>query len=643
MRTGHHGFIQARDSPIVPEGRSTPSKVLRRNGVLHFVALVAAVLVGASALPSASFMAPAPLTGGVNPIGSVSPPEVLHSSSPTGPSIPPAFIENRGRFGDPDVRYVLALQGLVVGVAPGTILLRVMDRSPLDLQYRPDEMHRHIGTVAAGAAHRTATIRITFEGGNPVSPVGSVRAVGLRHYILGNDPALWRRQAPALQEVQYTGLYPGIDLRLRATAQGLKYAFLVHPEADPRVIGLRIAGADASVLADGRLLLRTPVQSVFDDMPVGFQEGLSGRESVTAAYEVDGDLVRFAIGPWDQSRTLEIDPLVYATFLGGRNGYTFADRVAVDAAGNILIVGMTLAPDFPVTSGAFDTTCGSDGRCNGMYATDVYVARFSPNGTTLQWATFLGGDYEESFASVAADASGAVYVAGRTLSPDFPTTPGAFSRSRAGLVDDVFLTKLTSDGASLVYSTYLGGSSWESLSGVAVDVSGQAYVAGETWSWDFPTTSGAFRTVFGGGTEMDGYITKFSADGARLAYSTFLGGTGLRPAGFTIHSLGQTYLTGDAYRASVPVTPGAYDTTPNGMDDPFVVKLNAAGSALVFGTYLGGTRGDVGLSIAVNGTGAVFVTGATLSPDFPTTPSAYDSTCGSDGNCDYQPGGAGGR
>src|SRR2546427_1016754 len=168
MRTGHHGFIQARDSPIVPEGRSTPSKVLRRNGVLHFVALVAAVLVGASALPSASFMAPAPLTGGVNPIGSVPPPEVLPSSSPTGPSIPPAFIENRGQFGDPEVRYVLALQGLVVGVAPGTILLRVMDRSPLDLQYRPDEMHRDIGTGAAGGAAPRPPDLPTRAGGSTV-------------------------------------------------------------------------------------------------------------------------------------------------------------------------------------------------------------------------------------------------------------------------------------------------------------------------------------------------------------------------------------------------------------------------------------------------------------------------------------------
>jgi hypothetical protein len=217
---------------------------------------------------------------------------------------------------------------------------------------------------------------------------------------------------------------------------------------------------------------------------------------------------------------------------------------------------------------------------------------------------------------------GRAYVTGVTRSAKYPTTPGAFDTTFNGDFD-AFVTKLNASGSALAYSTFLGGTSVDQGFGIAVDGEGRAYVTGITFSIDYPTTPGAFDTTFNG--NEDTFVTKLNASGSALRYSTSLGGEGIDD-GLGIAVRGDNaFVTGRTSSADYPTTPGAFDTTPNGDIDAFVTKLNASGSALRYSTFLGGSSIDDGLGIAVRGDNA-FVTGSTLSVDYPTTPGAFDTT-----------------
>jgi hypothetical protein len=243
---------------------------------------------------------------------------------------------------------------------------------------------------------------------------------------------------------------------------------------------------------------------------------------------------------------------------------------------------------------------------------------------SLAYSTYLGGSIGESGAGVAVDSTGAAYVTGFTDSTDFPTTAGAFDASANG-GDDAFVTKLDPAGSGLAYSTYLGGSDNDLGYGIAVDSTGAAYVTGLTGSTDFPTTAGAFDMSANGG--FDAFVTKLSPTGSSLAYSTNLGGSDAeRGFGIAVDSAGSAYVTGLTDSADFPTTAGALDTSYNGAEDAFITKLNAAGSGLAYSTYLGGSSTDDGFGIAVDSTGAVYVTGLTGSTDFPTTAGAFDTS-----------------
>ncbi len=304
--------------------------------------------------------------------------------------------------------------------------------------------------------------------------------------------------------------------------------------------------------------------------------------------------------------------LIYSTFLGGSSGdYGYA--IAVDAEGRAYVTGQINSSNFPTTPGAFDPTH------NG--GNDAFVAKLNSTGSALDYATFLGGSNDDHGYAIAVDAEGRAYVAGITYSSDFPTTPGAFDPSYNG--DDAFVAKLNAAGSALDYATFLGGSNGDHGYAIAVDAEGRAYVAGITYSGDFPTTPGAFDPSYNGD---DAFVAKLNAAGSALDYATFLGGSnddlGLAIA---VDAEGRAYVAGWTGSSDFPTTPGAFDPSYNGgFFDAFVAKLNAAGSALDYATFLGGSNGDHGLAIAVDAEGRAYVAGWTVSSNFPTTPGAFD-------------------
>lgn len=239
----------------------------------------------------------------------------------------------------------------------------------------------------------------------------------------------------------------------------------------------------------------------------------------------------------------------------------------------------------------------------------------------LAYSTYLGGSHSEFALGIAVDGTRSAYVTGQTASADFPTTAGALQSSFAGGSADVFVSKLDPEGSTLVYSTFLGGGAFDAGFDLSVEGSGTVYVTGQTASLDFPTTPGAFQPSFGGGS-ADAFVSKLGREGSELLYSTYLGG-GQLEFGFDIAvRAGNAYVTGRTFSADFPATPGAFQTLLAGVADAFVTKLDRAGSALVYSTYLGGGNADFGLGIAVDGAGSAYVTGWTLSADFPTTAAA---------------------
>jgi hypothetical protein len=460
---------------------------------------------------------------------------------------------------------------------------------------------------------------------------GQKRAPGYVNILRGRNRAGWRTRLPRHAQVVYRELWRGVDLALRGQAGKLKYEFRVRPGARIEDIRLAYRGATGLELdGAGALRIETPLGALRDSTPVAYQEIGGVHRPIASRYLLDGRSYGFAVVGYDRGRELVIDPgLDYSTFLGGAS-HEVGAAIAVDASGNAYVTGLTQSPDFRTTAGAFDRTGASGNNL------DAFVTKLNPTGTALVYSTFLGGSNFEWGRGIAVDAAGNAYVTGQTKSSNFPTTGGAFDRTfnvdncpRCGIDQyDAFVTKLNSAGSGLVYSTFLGGTQLDDSLGIALDGARNAYVTGQTASTNFPTTGGAFDTTASGG--FDAFITKLNAAGSALVYSTRLGGADNElPADVEVDAAGNAYVGGGTRSAGFPTTPGAFDTTQNGgafdeLFDGFVTKLNATGSALVYSTFVGGSKSDFGDGFAVDSAGNAYLTGATLSPDFPTTPGTFD-------------------
>jgi hypothetical protein len=309
--------------------------------------------------------------------------------------------------------------------------------------------------------------------------------------------------------------------------------------------------------------------------------------------------------------------IAYATYIGA-SGDDQGLAIAVDAGGNIYVTGQTDSPDFPTTAGAHQTVHKGD--------FDGYMLKLSADGSSLAYSTLLGGAGKDVSWALRVDGSGNAYVTGQTDSADFPTTPGAFDTTISGEID-AFVTKVATNGTFLVYSTFLGGADDDYGYGLDLDGGGNVYVAGSTFSVNFPITAGAYDTTLGANAD-DAFVAKLSSDGSSLALSTFLGGSFSDPAAaITVDGSGNIHVTGNTNSTDYPTTPGAFDQTySNAEADTYVAKLNAAGTVLLYSTYLGGNSFDFGRGIAVDSNGFTWVVGWTKSTDFPTTGDAFDLT-----------------
>ncbi len=481
------------------------------------------------------------------------------------------------------------------------------------------------GTSAVFAS-RDATLTLGLVGANPQpSMAGAGRLAGTVNYLIGNDPTRWHTDIATYQGVTEHEVYPGVDLVWRGSGHNLEYDFVVAPGASPARIALAFTGASVRMGPGGELMATLPGGATMrQGAPALYQDVAGKRRKVAGGFRVAGGSVGFWTGRYDRSTPLVIDPLVYSTFLGG-SGVTEGTSVVVDAAGSAYVTGRTRAPDF-LPDSSLQPFAGT--------AEDAFVLKVNAAGTAVIYATYLGGNASalpQAGGSIGVDASGNAHVFGLTSAQDFPTFHAA-QPAYGGGAADAFVSVLNAAGTGLLWSTYLGGSGTENVAGpypaeLALDASGNTYVAGSTRSSDFPTLHPLFPANQGG---ADAYVTEYSPTGA-LLWSTTLGGFGDDTAvGVALDASGNVYVGGNTGsfnpgpgQTAFPTTSGSFDPAPptsQPAQDPlaFVTKFSPGGADLVWSTFLPATsQNNSAFAFAVSSGGAAVIGGSTQATDLP--------------------------
>jgi uncharacterized protein (TIGR03437 family) len=463
-------------------------------------------------------------------------------------------------------------------------------------------LKRDEAVMVVGQDRSYAVVRMKPAGANPRAAIsGADKLPGRSNYFVGSDPAKWRTNIPTYAEVRYRDVYPAIDLAYHGNGGALEHDWVVRPGGSPAAIRLRFSGGPLGIDEDGDLVIQTAAGEVRSHKPIAYQVVDGARRYVAADYVQTGSgEFAFQLGPYDPDAVLVIDPVVVYTALIG--GGSFQEpfpgapiAMAVDSAGNVYLVGFGGPLDLP------KVLLGSTGG--------PFVLKVNAAGTAILFCTVISAIMGLG-ADIAVDSAGNPYVTGQAGS-GFPTTPNAFQRTPRGPSGDLdaFVAKLSGDGSTLVYSTLLSGSSTDQASSIALDARGNAYVAGYTQSADFPLTQMLAPTCSTGGPyATNAYVAKVNSEGTGLAYSTCVGPSW--PASSPIYSIavdgaGSAYVAGDAL-PGFPTTPGSFQ--PAGAGD-IVFKLNSAGSAFVYSTFLGTYVADSGRAIAVDPVGNVYAVG----------------------------------
>lgn len=482
--------------------------------------------------------------------------------------------------------------------------------------------------LALGRHHASLTAR--FVAPSPTTTVAGTGTPSARvNYLTGARRGGWRTGVPAYAGVTYRGVWPGIDVAFHGDGSELEYDYTLAPGADPSRIGQRLAGARSlRIAANGDLVIGLPGGSVRQRAPRSFQTIGNARVAVASRFVLHGRTVRIALGRYDRTRALTIDPsLSYATYLGGTNT-DFGLAAATDEDGNAYITGQTWSPGL-ATDNAYNTTGGNGTK-------DAFVAKLAPGGDRIEWLTYLGGANDDEGAAIKVDDDGDVFVGGDTRSNDFPTIsayqPFRHSTGPTDTNTEGFVAKLGPDGDRLEWATYLGGGRDESLTGLVLDSAGDVIVAGTTASRDFPVAGGGLDASSNGG--RDGYVAELSSDGSALQRGGYLGGSdGDNIIGLAIDSSDRVYVAGESDSQDYPIAGGAPQSVKKGSTDPndlsyyssdgVITRLDDNLGSIGFSTYLGGTNSDIFTGIAADDDGNAYVVGDSISSDFPVSGDAY--------------------
>ncbi|MFN5069675.1 MAG: PKD domain-containing protein [Bacteroidota bacterium] len=534
------------------------------------------------------------------------------------------FKENKNQW-HPNVLYAAELNGAIIFLERTGITYVLYDRDDLE------KMHPAEGPVTVHA-HAYKAI---FEGAQHPSQIDVFdKSETYYNYFIGNDPAKWASDVHGFGEIYYHDIYPGIDIRFYFANGLMKYDFIVGPGADAGKIKISYSGIEGMKMKNNNLYINTSVGDVIEMAPVSWTLKNSTKEFVNSEYRLSGNTLQFNINKYPSEQSLVIDPtLIFSTYTGS-TADNFGFTCTYDESGNMYLGGYVNGPIglYPTTPGAFQLAFGGGTNTTGIqFPCDMGISKISADGTTLIYSTYLGGNDNETPHSLVVNNLNQLVIYGRTYSANFPVTPNAYDNSYNG-GGDITITVMNVNGTGLVGSTFIGGTdddgvnfnAQEFIGGglkrnygddargeVICDNNNNIYVASCTFSGNFPTSNTAIQNSLSGGQE--GCVFKLNATASALLFSTYLGGT----ADDACYSLDLTatntiYVTGGTSSSNFPIGSGGLNNAyQGGTMDGFLVHLNATGSAIINGTYIGTNQEDQSYFVKLDLGGNVYIVGQT--------------------------------
>ncbi|MDI1356190.1 MAG: gliding motility-associated C-terminal domain-containing protein [bacterium] len=504
--------------------------------------------------------------------------------------------------------------------------------------YDPDELYRHHGEAHSNkGSDENAVIHAHAFEMNFLNSLEAVNVAGSDpesfryNYFIGNDPEKWASDVPVFRTVTYKNLYSGIDLLAYAHKDEFKYDYVIAPGANPKKIQVQFNGINSLSLKEGNLCITTSVGEILESIPYSYQLINGAEIAVKCKYLLSGDgkTVSFYLPEgYNKDYALIIDPVLVAATYSGSNANTYGHCSTFDAAGNIYSGGRCFGTGYPAGVGAFQTTFGG--------GVDIAISKLNPTGTSLIYATYLGGNNQDFPHSLFVDTNNQLFVFGSSTSTNYPTSSGCFDNSNNG-VSDIIISKLNPSGSTLLGSTYVGGNANDGINVAAaynygdtyrgeviVDAQGDPFFVSTTASSDFPVTAGAYDGSYNGG--QDAVVFKMNANLTAMSWATFLGGT-MIDAGCSIrvNSNGEVYVVGLTQGSGFPTSSGALHTTYMGSSyDGFVSRFSSTGASLINSTFIGTNFRDITYLVDLDLYNNVYIYGISEG-SIPTTPGVYSN------------------
>lgn len=496
---------------------------------------------------------------------------------------------------------------------------------------------------------RGHVFRQVFRNAHPEKVVADAFQQTRYNYFLGNDPLKWGRDCREAKGFRYQNFYSGIHLHVYQNDFFMKYDWEVQRGASPAQIKWTYEGTDDVRIEDGRLIVRTALGEIVEQIPIAYQLfPMEGEEAgnnpplkvrVECSFVKNGSVISFRVGKYNPRYPLVIDPeLIFSSYSGSFDD-NFGFTATYDSEGNLISGSSAFGQGYPTTMGAYQTIWGGgDGQGN-LAGTDMAISKYDASGTFLQWSTFLGGANDDLPHSLICNSSDELIVLGTTSSANFPVTAGAFDNSYNGGDNftpfgigvqyvngsDIVVSKLNVNGNTLMASTFVGGSGNDGVNTAAglkfnyadefrgevdLDANDNVFVVSSTFSTNFPTVN-AIQSSLGG--LQDACVFQLSSDLSQLNWSTYLGGSD-DDSGFSLaeDNAGNVFVCGGTQSVDFPVAGNGYGQVFNGGNsDGWIAKLNAAGSALITSTYFGSNVFDQLYFIETDNADEVFVYGQT--------------------------------
>ncbi|PCJ66363.1 MAG: hypothetical protein COA58_06185 [Bacteroidetes bacterium] len=555
------------------------------------------------------------------------------------------FIENKGQFDD-NISYQADYNSHSIFLDKDGFSILLHDEKKwgeIVTDFHDNQMHSHNPTeVNDSVTLNYHFIKYKLIGANLANHTGTVSTPEYYNYFIGNDQSKWASNVAKHTKVVYRNIYPFIDLEYEAIDERFKYNFILNPGADIYDIKIDIDGAEEVRVTSERIYVRSRFGEFSEVMPISYEVRNNSRTQIRMSYVKRGKYIGFETPIFKGKVKTVIDPeLIFSTY-SGSSVDNFGFTATYDDEGHLYAGGIATSPtkfpgSYPATGGAFDLTF--NGGEIGTFACDISLSKYSSDGSTLIYATYLGGNANDYPHSLIVDENNNLIVFGTTSSVNYPTTNLAYDRSSNGGTE-IILTKFNANGSGLLGSTFIGGSGNDGINDngstryfyaddyrgeVNLDSFGNIYVATSSTSWNFPTTTGAFQENRGG--LQDGVVFSLNSTLTTMRWSTFFGGS-RNDALYSVDlsPTGEVYVAGGT-RSDQLATDGSFRSSPVGNVDGYIGKISNDGSSLLASTYFGTTSYDQILLLELDAASNVYVVGHSEG-NVPTKGSVYSNPNG---------------